>query len=100
MSRNTHSRTSDHHGTDLDTSILLAADIGDFGAGMALPDVLAALISRIVALETKFNIHALYSAGVIKAPITGSFGTSAIRCRANGSFPGWEGSFTANAVIV
>lgn len=59
------------------------------------------MVARIVALETKFNIYAFYGNAVVKKTgMSGSFTQSAIACRANGSFPGHEGSFTANAVIV
>jgi len=46
-----HDRTRDHHGTMLDTSIVLSATIGTVTAGSTLADFLDALYVRIGSVQ-------------------------------------------------
>jgi hypothetical protein len=100
MSRNTHHRTDDHHGIDLDTSIETASLIDRYVAGTSLHDLLASLTARVAAMEQYLGIYSFELSAVVLRGQTGSFAAAAMRCAANGSFPGWEGSFSADAIIV
>jgi len=99
MSRNTHSRQDDHHGRDLDTNLELAALIDRYGPGTTLRDLLASLTARVAAMEQFLGIYSFEANATIKATLSDAFVGGAMLCAANGSFPGWEGSFTADAII-
>jgi len=95
-----HSRPDDHYGTQDDTTITLAEDLGRFAAGNLLSDVLAALYADAEGLQTapqgRFSLSAfirLYFKidAVIKGSGSGSFGIDAWFARA--------GSFSINALF-
>lgn len=93
MSRNTHSRTDDHHGAESTTAIELAALIERYEAGSVLHNVLASLAARVAALEATLGIYTFEANSVIKRTQTPSFTADSVRLRTQ------TGSFTADAVI-
>jgi hypothetical protein len=103
MGRNLHHRTRDHTGTQPATAVVLASDIGSYPAGMTVEAVLAAMITRIAALEggaiaTKsFSLAAFVQpyfrlSAIIAEPGSGSFDLSA--------WVAGGGSFGASAIVL
>lgn len=100
--RQRHNRTTDHEGTQDDTTVVLSAAIGPYAAGTTVHDYLVALTARLTALEDNVRywgtftgnayiaLHWLGNA-VLKKTISGTLTGDAVITHG--------GSFTGNAVI-
>lgn len=87
MSRTTHDRDLDHHGTESAGIIALAAAIERYAIGETLDDVLSDIVARLVAVENLSGIYSLSADSILMATASGSFSADLIAmATASGSF--------------
>jgi hypothetical protein len=77
MSRNTHDRNLDHHGTDPTSNSILAVALEKYAVGTSLDLVIQDLAGRVTAIEDVLGIKRIFLSSVVNATIDNSFLLSA-----------------------